>query len=43
MKEMESEERELEGLEALISRRLPKGVGKYEGKLPLKIFSCNKT
>lgn len=26
----------------MIARRLPKGVGKYEGKLPLKCFSFNK-
>lgn len=32
----------LEELEELISRRLPKGASKYEGKLSLKYFSCNK-
>lgn len=41
-KEIEEEEQELEKLEALISKRLPKGAGKYEEKLPLKCFSCNK-
>lgn len=41
-KDMEDEEKEHEELEALIARRLPKGVNKYEGKLPLKCFSCNK-
>lgn len=40
---MEKRERELEELKALIVRRLPKGAGKYEEKLPLKCFSCNKT
>lgn len=42
MREMEEQERELEDLEALIPRRLPKGASKYEGKLQLKYFSCNK-
>lgn len=42
MRELGEEERELEEIEALIAKRLPKGVGKYEGKLPLKCFSCNK-
>lgn len=42
MREMEEQERELDELEALIARTLPKGVNKYDGKLPLKYFSCNK-
>lgn len=42
MREIEEEEREIKELEALIFIRLPKGVDKYEGKLPLKCFSCNK-
>lgn len=29
-------------LEAMISRRLPKDASKYEVKLHLKYFSCNK-
>ncbi|GLJ36684.1 hypothetical protein SUGI_0738180 [Cryptomeria japonica] len=29
-------------LEALLAKRLPRGTGKYKGKLPLKCFSCNK-
>lgn len=41
-RETEEQERELYELEALIARRLPKGVGKYDEKLPLKCFSCNK-
>lgn len=28
--------------EALLAKRLPKGTGKYRGKLPLKCFSDNK-
>ncbi|GLJ10683.1 hypothetical protein SUGI_0132970 [Cryptomeria japonica] len=28
--------------EALLAKRLPKGTGKYKGKLPLKCFSCNQ-
>lgn len=28
--------------EALLAKRLPKGTGKYRGKLPLNFFSCNK-
>lgn len=30
-------------LEVIVAKRLAKGVGKYEGKLRLKCFSCNKT
>lgn len=41
-KEIEEEEKDLKELKALISKRLPKGADKYEGKLPLKYFSCNK-
>lgn len=33
---------EQDELEALIARRVPRGKGKYKGKLPLKCFSCNK-
>lgn len=29
-------------LEELLSKRLPRGTGKYKGKLPLKCFACNK-
>lgn len=29
-------------LEALFAKWLPRGVGKYRGKLPLKCFACNK-
>jgi len=29
-------------LEALLAKRLPRGSGKYEWKLPLKCFACNK-
>lgn len=28
--------------EALLAHRLPKGADKYDGKLPLTCFSCNK-
>lgn len=41
-REMEEQGRELDELEALISQRLPKGAGKYDGKLPLKCFSYDK-
>lgn len=37
-----SKENEQDELEALIARRLPRGKGKYRGKLHLKCFSCNK-
>lgn len=36
------QERKLDELEALISQRLPKSVGKYDGKLPFKYSNCNK-
>lgn len=36
-----TEEREQEELEALLAKRLPRGKGKYKGKLPLKFFNCN--
>lgn len=38
---MEEQETKLDELEALIAHILPKGDGKYDGKLPLKCFSCN--
>lgn len=41
-REIEEQERELDDLEALIAQRLPKGASKYDGKLPLKCFTCNK-
>ncbi|GLJ49493.1 hypothetical protein SUGI_1048630 [Cryptomeria japonica] len=41
-REIAEQERELDDLEALIAWRLPKGVSKYDGKLPLKCFTCNK-
>lgn len=31
-----------EEFEALLARRLPRGKGKYKGKLPLKCFNCDK-
>ena len=34
--------RNLSELETLIYRRIDKGFVKYERKLPLKYFSCNK-
>lgn len=42
--DMKREDEELEKLEALFDRRVPKGpVGsKYEGKAPFKCFACNK-
>lgn len=33
---------ELEDLEDLMARRLKRGKGKYEGKVPIICFSCNK-
>ncbi|GLJ54156.1 hypothetical protein SUGI_1160380 [Cryptomeria japonica] len=44
MEDIEREERELEEMETLIARRIPKGPtrNKYEGKVPFKCFSCNK-
>lgn len=44
MEDIEREDKELEDLEALIAKRIPKGpVGsEYEGKAPFKCFSCNK-
>ncbi|GLJ31713.1 hypothetical protein SUGI_0637460 [Cryptomeria japonica] len=41
-KEIAEQERELDDLDTLISQRLPKGVGMYDGKFPLKCFSYNK-
>ena len=32
----------LMAFEALLARKLPKGTGKYRGKLPLKCFSYNQ-
>lgn len=29
-------------LKALLAKQLPRGTGKYRGKLPLKCFACNK-
>lgn len=29
-------------LEALLAKQLPRGIGKYRGKLPLKCFACNR-
>ncbi|GLJ58731.1 hypothetical protein SUGI_1472430 [Cryptomeria japonica] len=31
-----------EEFQALLARRLPRGKGKYKGKLPLKCFNCDK-
>ena len=31
---------DIESIEALLARRLPKGKGKYKGKIPLICFSC---
>lgn len=44
MEDIERENKEIEELEALIARRIPKGLvgSKYEGKVPFKCFSCNK-
>lgn len=41
---MRKEDEEIEQLESLFSRRVPKGStgSKYEGKAPFKCFSCNK-
>lgn len=39
-REMDDEEILME-LEALLARKIPKGTGKYRGKIPLKCFSCN--
>ncbi|GLJ31034.1 hypothetical protein SUGI_0620880 [Cryptomeria japonica] len=36
------EEQEKDEIEALLAKILPRGKGKYKGKLPLKCFSCNK-
>lgn len=36
-----NDEDSLVELEALLAKRLPKGTGKYRGKLPLKCFACN--
>ena len=33
---------DLDELEALMTRRLSRGKGKYKGKLPIIYFSCNK-
>lgn len=33
---------ELDELEALMARRLPKGKGRYRGKLPLACFNCKE-
>jgi len=41
-KELEEDESEFEELEALFAKRLPRGSGKYEKKLPFKCFACNK-
>lgn len=40
-REMDDEEILVE-FEALLAKRLPKGTGKYRGKIPLKCFSCNR-
>ncbi|GLJ05156.1 hypothetical protein SUGI_0012340 [Cryptomeria japonica] len=40
-REMDDEEILME-FETLLAKRLPKGAGKYRGKLPLKCFSCNR-
>lgn len=42
-REIEEKERKLDELEALIAQTLPKDADKYDGKLSLKCFSCNKT
>ena len=33
---------EIDELEALIARRLPRGREKYKGQLPMIFFLCNK-
>lgn len=40
--ESESSKDDLVNLEALMTRRLPRGNGKYKGKLLVIYFSCNK-
>lgn len=40
LQEIQEEERKMEDLESLISKRVSKGVGKYEGKFPLKCFNA---
>lgn len=44
LEEIRKEDEELEQLEALFSRRIPRGPlgSKYEGKSPFKCFACNK-
>jgi len=41
-KDLEDDEIEATKLESLIAKILPRGFGKYEGKLPFKSFACNK-
>ncbi|GLJ17031.1 hypothetical protein SUGI_0294660 [Cryptomeria japonica] len=40
-REVDDEDSQIE-LEALLAKRLPRGTGKYKGKLPLKCLACNK-
>jgi hypothetical protein len=40
--EIEEKEKIIDELVAMITRREIKGKGKFEGKLPLKCFYCNK-
>ena len=40
--DIDTSDYELDELEALIARRLPRGKGNYKGKLPIIFFSCNK-
>ncbi|GLJ44357.1 hypothetical protein SUGI_0929360 [Cryptomeria japonica] len=44
LEDMKRENEELEELEALFARKMPKGPtgSKYEGKAPFKCFNCNK-
>ena len=38
----ESSNDDLDDLEALMERRLPRGKGKFKGKLPIICFTCKK-
>ncbi|MGI4458303.1 hypothetical protein ACR2WA_25560, partial [Klebsiella pneumoniae] len=44
LEETKKENEELEELEALFARNMPKGLAgsKYEGKAPFRCFNCNK-
>ena len=43
VKQVSSKLEDLDVLEAHLSRKLKKGEGKYNGKLPFKCFNCGKT